>query len=50
MGRMSISVYMKGYYEEFYGFGLRKNKANQSQFQVESGSVLLVWIIRMLPG
>ncbi len=28
MGRMSISIYIKGYYEEFRGFGLRKNKAN----------------------
>jgi len=28
MGRMSLSIYMKGYYEDFYGFGRRKNKAN----------------------
>jgi len=27
-GRMGVSIYMKGYYEEFYAFGLRKNKAN----------------------
>jgi len=28
MGRKSLSVYMKGYYEDFYAFGRRKNKAN----------------------
>jgi len=28
---MNLSIYMKGYYEEFSGFGLRKNKAKQSQ-------------------
>jgi len=28
MGSMSVSIYMKGYYEEFCGFGRRKNKAN----------------------
>ena len=32
MGIMSISIYMKGYYEEFRGFGLRKNKANLPAF------------------
>jgi hypothetical protein len=31
MGKMSVSVYVKRYYEEFCGFGQRKNKANQSQ-------------------
>ena len=25
---MNVSIYLKGYYEEFYGFGRRKNKAN----------------------
>ena len=25
---MSVSIYMKGYYEDFCGFGRRKNKAN----------------------
>jgi len=25
---MNVSIYMKGYYEDFCGFGLRKNKAN----------------------
>jgi len=25
---MSVSIYMKGYYEEFYAFERRKNKAN----------------------
>ena len=25
---MKVSIYMKGYYEEFCGFVLRKNKAN----------------------
>jgi len=29
---MNVSVYMKGNYEEFCGFGQRKNKAKQSQF------------------
>jgi len=25
---MNVSIYMKGYYEDFCGFGLRENKAN----------------------
>jgi len=25
---MSLSIYMKGYYEEFHALGRRKNKAN----------------------
>ena len=25
---MSVSIYTKGRYERFYGFGLRENKAN----------------------
>jgi len=28
MGKMSVSIYMKGYYEEFHALGPRKNKAN----------------------
>ncbi len=28
MGRKSLSVYMKGYYEDFHAFGRRKNKPN----------------------
>ena len=32
MGKMSLSIYMKGYYEEFHALRRRKNKANQSQF------------------
>jgi len=28
MGNMSLSIYMKGYYEDFLGFWLRENKAN----------------------
>jgi len=28
MGKMDISVYMKGDYEDIYGFGRRENKAN----------------------
>jgi len=28
MGKMSLCVYMKGDYEEFYALGRRKNKAN----------------------
>jgi hypothetical protein len=31
MGKMDVSVYIKGYYEELCGFGRRKNKAKQSQ-------------------
>jgi len=28
MGRMSLSIYMKGDYEDFYALRRRKNKAN----------------------
>ena len=28
MGKMNLSIYMKGRYEDFCGFGRRKNKAN----------------------
>jgi hypothetical protein len=28
MGKMSVSIYLKGDYEEFCGFGRRENKAN----------------------
>jgi hypothetical protein len=28
MAKKGISIYMKGYYEDFCGFGRRKNKAN----------------------
>ena len=28
MGKISLSVYTKGYYEEIFDFGRRKNKAN----------------------
>jgi len=28
MGRMSLSIYMKGNYEEFHALRWRKNKAN----------------------
>jgi len=28
MGRMSVSIYMKGDYEEFHALRQRKNKAN----------------------
>jgi hypothetical protein len=38
MGKMSVSIYMKGDYEDFHGFGRRENKANsnpiQSQFRL----------------
>ena len=30
MGKMSVSIYMKGIYEEFHALGRRKNKANQA--------------------
>ena len=32
MGKMSLSIYMKGDYEEFHALRRRKNKAKQSQF------------------
>jgi len=28
MGKMSVSIYMKGYYEDFHALDRRKNKAN----------------------
>ena len=28
MCKMSVSIYMKGYYEDFHALGRRKNKAN----------------------
>ena len=28
IGRMGVSIYMKGYYEDLCGFWLRENKAN----------------------
>jgi len=31
MAKMSLSIYMKGDYEEFYALRRRKNKAKQSQ-------------------
>jgi len=31
MGKMSVSIYKKGEYEDFHAFGRRKNKAKQSQ-------------------
>ena len=30
--RIGVSIYTKGYYEEFHALGRRENKANQSQF------------------
>jgi hypothetical protein len=30
--RIGVSIYMKGYYEEFHALGRRENKAKQSQF------------------
>ena len=32
MGKMSVSIYKKGVYEDFYAFGQRKNKANPLAF------------------
>ncbi len=37
MGKMDLSVYMKGDYEKFYALRWRKNKAKQSQSQTKSG-------------
>ena len=34
MGKMGVSIYMKGYYEEFRGFGLRENKANSKPIRL----------------
>ena len=31
---MNVSIYMKGYYEDFYGFGRRKNKANSKPISI----------------
>jgi hypothetical protein len=31
MGRMSLSIYMKGDYDEYYALSRRENKAKQSQ-------------------
>ena len=28
MGKMSVSFYIKGYYEDFHALGRRKNKPN----------------------
>jgi len=41
MGKMSISIYMKGYYEDFCNFGRRKNKPNSKPIlgQVKSKKV-----------
>ena len=36
---MSVSIYMKGYYEELFGFGRRKNKANSKPNKANSGCV-----------
>jgi len=33
---MNVSIYMKGCYEEFSGFGLRKNKANSKPIKANS--------------
>jgi len=37
MGKMSLSVYMKGRYEEFYALGRRKNKANSKPNKANFG-------------
>jgi hypothetical protein len=37
MGEMNVSIYLKGYYVEFYGFGLRENKANPSGTNCRTG-------------
>ena len=45
-GKMSLSVYTKGDYEEFCGFGRRKNKANSKPNKL----VLSVVEWRQLPA
>ena len=39
MGGMSLSIYKKGDYEEFYAFGRRKNKANSKPNKLVLSSV-----------
>jgi len=39
MGKMSVSIYMKGYYEEFHAFGRRKNKANSKPIKLVLSNV-----------
>jgi len=34
MGKMSVSIYKKGHYEDFRGFGRRKNKGNSKPIRV----------------
>jgi len=41
MGKMTLSVYMKGDYEEFHALRWRKNKAKQSQTKPISRPKLL---------
>jgi hypothetical protein len=31
-GKMNVSIYMKGHYEEFHAIGRRENKANSKPF------------------
>jgi len=35
MGKMNVSIYMKGYYEDFKAFGLRKNKPNSKPIKAK---------------
>ena len=51
MGKMTLSIYIKGDYEDFYALRRRKNKAKQSQSQysasgrrhLENSILLLFW-------
>jgi len=36
MGKMGVSIYMKGYYEDFQPFRLRENKPNSKPIQSQS--------------
>jgi len=39
MGKMSLSIYMKGYYEDFFSFWLRENKANSKPIKLVLSAV-----------
>ena len=48
--QIGVKSYLKGCYGNNPPCGLQKNKANQSQFRVESGSVFCVRIILRTRG
>ena len=44
MGRMSLSIYMKGDYEEFHALKVVKNKPNQSQSPAFGRKSEIIWM------